>query len=713
MKIEKMRVIMERDAIMPTCRGGFVWKFVSVLILFSMFGVCTDIFAEQQKSNEATEQEPNEQDDFLEMSLEELMDIPIVVSASRQEQKITETSVLVSIVTAEDIHYSGLTNIPEILQFVPSVDMLKIDRFNYAVGVRGLHEIISDRMQLMVNGRLADNPVYGGPEFLRLPVLLEDIERIEVIRGPGGAAWGANAFTGVINIITKKPEDVLGYFGSTTINEFGDSYTHLRWAAKKNEWIWRISVGYEDFKSSEDTIEGTATYKSYYPALTGLIGMNNYVARDFSRNLRFDSEAICHISEMTDFSFGLGYTHVESGDFEFLGYFPKKDMRTDMFRTFVKLDHEFEDGSSGYLQWFGNFSNINWPSITRYTTSENDFEAQFNFSPAERHKMSVGGNFRWTHINTGYDNVQQCKFTGEPFDEYWAGLFAIDRWKVTDRLTLEGQIRGDRYSETQTDWSGRFTVLYALDEKKDHIFRLSTAKAFRTPLITLRKHFNSMVPVPSPPYPPGLSALNVELPDGLDNEETYSIEVGYTGKLAKGVTLRADTYYQRFSKLIGYRIATDVFGLDHYTPDNINGADSWGSELELAFENKKGKLSAWYAYNDFELDMINQPLRAFLPAKHKAGLTGRLFLANGWTFNTNFKFTGITFSNPRDGKKKFGNFHRLDLTIAKAFADGKGELMFGVSDLLNKTYDPIYGTTRATGHETPGRMFFTRVQYKF
>ena len=673
-------------------------KKTLILTAVILFSICTQTFAEQY--------DPNKEEDLFEMSIEELMAVPIVISASRQEQKITEASVPVSIITAEDIHYSGLTNIPEILQFTPGVDMLKMDRSSYSVGVRGLHGTITDRVQSMVNGRLADNPGFGGPEFLRLPVLLEDIERIEIIRGPGGAAWGANAFTGVINIITKKPEDVLGYFGSTTISEFGDSYTHLRWAAKKDKWSWRISTGYEDVKSSDEA--GAGRYESFNPALTPLIGMNNYAARDFSRSWRFDTEAICHISKMTDLAFGLGHTHIESGSHEQIGYFPMKNSRTDMFRAFVKLDHEFEDGSSGYLQWFGNFSNINWASAVRSTTSENDFEAQLNFSPAESHQMSIGGNFRWTHINTGRDNVQQSIFVDEPFDEYCGGLFAIDRWEVTDKLTLEGQLRGDRYSETQTDWSGRLTALYSLDEKKDHIFRLSTAKAFRTPLISQRKNTNTNIPVGG-----GLYAVNGDLPtDHLDNEETYSIEAGYTGKLAKGVTLRADTYYQRFSKMIGYRMTTDGFGLAHYTPDNIDGADSWGGELELAFKNKRGKLSLWYAYNDFELDMTNQPLRAYLPAKHKAGLTGRLFFADGLTLNANYKFTNTTFRNPQDGGNS-GVSNRLDLTIAKTFADGKGELMFGITDLLNKTNEPIHDFSRVTGHETPGRMFFARVQYRF
>ena len=125
--------------------------------------------------------EPNQPKDFFEMSIEELMEVPVVVSVSRQPQKLGELSAPVSVITAEDIHYSGLTNIPEILQFSPGIDMLRISRFRYAVGVRGLHEFISDRTLVLINGRSAESPLFGGSEYYTLPILMEDIERIEVL----------------------------------------------------------------------------------------------------------------------------------------------------------------------------------------------------------------------------------------------------------------------------------------------------------------------------------------------------------------------------------------------------------------------------------------------------------------------------------------------------------------------------------------------------
>lgn len=106
------------------------------------------------------------QDDFLEMSLEDLMDITIV-SAFRTDQKISKATVPITVITSEDIHYSGLTNIPEVLRFATDMDVLPSDRIYYAVGVQGLHDKISDRTLILINGRTADSPFYGGSEFFR------------------------------------------------------------------------------------------------------------------------------------------------------------------------------------------------------------------------------------------------------------------------------------------------------------------------------------------------------------------------------------------------------------------------------------------------------------------------------------------------------------------------------------------------------------------
>jgi iron complex outermembrane receptor protein len=648
---------------------------------------------------------------LFEMSLEELMKIP-VVSSSRQEQKINKSSMAISIITADDIHYSGLTNMPEILQFSPGVDIVKFNRYLYGVGIHGMHESISNHVVSLVDGRSANNPIFGGAEYNKLPLFLEDIERIEVVRGPGGAAWGANAFTGAINIITKEPENTLGHFGSTTMTEYGDSFTHLRWGSKKDDWAWRFSVGYEDVKTSDDA--GAGKYTTTGPELNPFDNYDNYVARDFSRNWKFDSKAVYKPSRDTKISMGAGYSHIIAGNYEMNGYYPMdENNRSEMLRLFTKIEQEFDDGGSGHLQWFGNFLNMNWSNLAYYDAVENDIEAQYNFAPMGGNHLSVGGNFRWDNISIK-DVIpaadQYIRYHGPQFDEHWAGLFVIDRWDVDDRLTLEAQVRGDWYSEVTTDWSNRFTALYDLDGNDKHILRLSVAKSFRSPLVSLRKLDLSTVSI----Y--GLyNQVNLILPDDLEDEETLSFEAGYSGQLTDNVSLNVDTFCQRMNNLIGYRVLDPgpTLGND-FQADNIDGADTSGGEIELAYQDKHKKLSAWYAYERFELDQHNQPIRAFRPPEYKFGLTGRCFFANNWALNVNYKFNSTTPHNPFVPEMgSLDSYHRMDLTVSKKFAQNKGELLFGVSDLFNRSNQAILETSNIANHTTPGRTFFVRLQLNF
>ncbi len=224
------------------------------------------------------------------LSLEKLLEVRMATGVSRLPGESGPPSSRVTIITSEDIHASGLTTIPEILQFACGVDVRQAERRRFALGGHGLHETFSDRTTLLIDGRLADNPVYGGPDSQGLPLLVDDIARTEVMRSPGSASWGANALTGVIDIVTEKPADIPGGMAKTTVTEFGDSYTHLRWAEAHPNWNWRVSAGYEDAESSAEAIDETARYESGVPQLNLPMGFDTFQARDFSRDLPVDSE---------------------------------------------------------------------------------------------------------------------------------------------------------------------------------------------------------------------------------------------------------------------------------------------------------------------------------------------------------------------------------------------------------------------------------------
>jgi outer membrane cobalamin receptor len=641
--------------------------------------------------------EPNEQQNLFDLPIEQLMEVE-VVSVSRQPTSQKMLTAPVTIITSEDIHYSGLTSIPDILQFACGVDVRRIDRQRYAVGIRGLFGLFSDRTLILIDGRPVTDPIHGTTHWEKLPIMVEDIERIEVVRGPGGAAWGANAYTGVINIIMKKPEDIPGVFASTTITEFGDSYTHLRYGEKKDKGSWRASVGYEDVEDSDAAGAG-----KYYPSVYPATGFNSYTTRDWGRLWKFDTQAEYLQSEANRWSFGAAHSSSQEGDFEFMGYFPRRDALTEYTRLFTRLDRQFDEDTSGYLQWFGNFWNTHCRAITDHMQYlQNDLEGQINFKPADNHTISTGGNVRWNRIRTDNYSLTNENILGND-NEYWSGFFIMDSWSVTDRLTLEGQGRVDYFSETSTDWSTRLTALYAMDEQQNHILRASFARAFRSPCLILRDlYFTSF----------GNVTVFTPATD-VHNEGTYTLEAGYSGRLSDYLQLNVDGYYQRFERLFGLVLTPDPPPppLLYATFTNIDGANAYGGELSLTYCNSKGRLKAWYAYNGLDTDQKDQSTRSFPPAAHKAGLTGRVFLSADWTLNANYAYqNGVEYAPGL--LSGLHTYNRLDLTVSRKFNKDKGEFVIGVADVLNETTDTVIEQGHFSGHETPGRMFFARAQFR-
>src|SRR5882724_1876374 len=153
-------------------------------------------------------------DSLKQLSLEQLGNVE-VTTVSKEPVKITQTPAAIYVLTQEDIRRSGATSLPEVLRMVPGLQVSRSDDDHWSVGIRGFADQFSKSMLVMVDGRSLYTPLFAGVYWaLQDGIVLEDIERIEVIRGPGGTVWGANAVNGVINIITRSAADTHGGLAS-------------------------------------------------------------------------------------------------------------------------------------------------------------------------------------------------------------------------------------------------------------------------------------------------------------------------------------------------------------------------------------------------------------------------------------------------------------------------------------------------------------------
>lgn len=143
------------------------------------------------------------------LSIEELSNIEIT-SVSKRDEKLSDAPTSVFVITSEDIRRSGATSLPEALRLAPNLQVARISANEYAISARGFNSTAANKLLVLIDGRSVYSPLFSGVFWDVQDVMIEDIERIEVISGPGGTLWGVNAVNGVINVITRSANQTQG-----------------------------------------------------------------------------------------------------------------------------------------------------------------------------------------------------------------------------------------------------------------------------------------------------------------------------------------------------------------------------------------------------------------------------------------------------------------------------------------------------------------------
>jgi iron complex outermembrane receptor protein len=191
--------------------------------------------------------------DVTTMSLEDLMNVRIT-SVTKRAQKLGEAAAAIFVITQDDIRRSGARNIPEALRLAPGLEVARIDQNKWAITARGFNNRYANKLLVLIDGRSIYTPLFSGVYWAAQDLLLEDVDRIEIVRGPGATLWGANAVNGVINIITRNATETTGgrISGNLGNDELGQG--SIRFGGLSGNTFFRTYSKYYDWKSSKDEL---------------------------------------------------------------------------------------------------------------------------------------------------------------------------------------------------------------------------------------------------------------------------------------------------------------------------------------------------------------------------------------------------------------------------------------------------------------------------
>jgi len=488
-------------------------------------------------------------------------EIPIVISATKIEQPITESPSSISVITAEDIRRSGATNIADLLRRVPGLDVLRISPSDAQISARGFNESNNNDVLLLIDGRSSYVDFFGIVVWDDLPIVLEEIERIEIIRGPGSALYGANAFSGVINIITKTPEQAKGTTLSATVGEFDTYIWTFMNANVFDRWSYKAVASWNEANSFEDREEnnhemfkGSALLQYEFDADSRMYvsaGVNDGDGNTLTRTSGFERDG----------QFGYAKLNYDYGDWKFQGFY-----------NLIDIDVIASDGEER--------------SVVNNTF---DIEMQHSFDPWEKHTVTWGANYR-------HNRVTSHEIVGRDERDDLLSLFVQDQYRMLDDMTLTTGIRFDSHPLTGLHFSPRASLVY--EPWESHIFRASISRAFRNPS-SVESYLDLNIPLA-----PGATLSAIGNRD-LDAEEITSFEIGYQTRLFDSkLHLKVDTFYNILDEIIEFR--QEDFTLPPPPPpfvldyENVGKATAYGGEVSLAYHFSE-RLSAYFNYSYQEL----------------------------------------------------------------------------------------------------------------
>ncbi len=475
-----------------------------------------------------------------------------------KEQRISEAPSNVYVITDEDIRHSGATDLPTVLRRIPGLEVIQMSGADFDVSVRGNNQLPANKLLVMIDGRSIYEDAYGSVFWTTLPITLPEIKRIEVLKGPASAVYGFNAFDGVINIITKSPEEMKGTTLQVGAGELGTIRTAAIQAGTYDKLGYRLSVGHDQNQQWRDRSalalrQSKVNLQTTYdlPASSKLT-----VQGGFLGNNRFDGQIYETLTETTD-KINTSYAYVSY----------------DRPNFFIR---------GWWNQWTHNAAETVIPSLARFfqitdpTGNINQGRERNTYNVDAQHTLELATTNRFTYgINYRFNHFESNYVLGNTRDENRLGLYIQDEWRPIQQFTVLAGVRYDVHSQINPTISPRITILYM--PTADHTFRVTGAVAYRPPTL-YESSIDSrgrIFPLGCPPTCQVSVGTSLVGNNGLQPEQMISYDAGYQGWYFKHrLRARLDLFYNQVSELIAFNAPS---------PTNLGKADIYGGEAGFEF----------------------------------------------------------------------------------------------------------------------------------
>jgi iron complex outermembrane recepter protein len=532
--------------------------------------------------------------DLFELSIEDLGKLR-VTSVSKRSEPLRQAPSAIHVITGEEIRRSGLTRLPEILRLAPGVEVARNNAHSWTISIRGFNSDLSNKLLVLIDGRSVYSPLFAGVFWDAQDTLVQDIERIEVISGPGGTLWGANAVNGVINVITRSARETQGALVEVGAGNEDRALVGLRhgWGIG-DDLAARVYLKYSDRDESR-LMSGQDGFDGWHSLQAGF-----RMDWDRSRADRLTLQGDVYDGELSD---------LLRGEFT-LGTLPGPDSPGHIdvggFNLMARWDRDLDGGGHLQLQSYFDHTSRDIPGTFDERRDTFDIEFQHDFAAGARQRIIWGAGFRIT--DDELDNTTFASFIPAERTDETISLFLQDDISLRpDKLilTVGAKVEHNDYTDYELQPNVRLTWL--VSERQSAWAAVS--RAVRIPA-RLNTDLVLFAPIPVPGFTEPLYFNAIGSKD-FEAEELIATEAGYRLGYGENLSFDLSLFHHDYEKLQTQELGaiTPVGNPVEYfllpaTLENGMQGESYGGTLVATWQ----PLDAWrlqfqYAYLNLKLGL--------------------------------------------------------------------------------------------------------------